>query len=48
MNRAEKIAAIEQLSENFRQNPHLFLTSFRGLSVNQATDLRRRVRGAGG
>lgn len=48
MNRAEKKAAIEELNQAFVAAPHLILTSFRGLTVNQSNQLRRRVRDAGG
>ena len=48
MNRAEKIATTERLAQTFQQSPHIILASFRGLSVNQATELRRKVRAAGG
>ena len=48
MNRAEKIAAVEKMNEAFQRNPHLILAGFRGLSVNQANALRRRVDEAGG
>jgi large subunit ribosomal protein L10 len=48
VNRAEKANVVEQLNETFAQKPHVILTSFRGLTVNQANDLRRRVRDAGG
>ena len=48
MNRAEKTAAIEELNLAFRQMPHVILTGFRGLTVNQANELRRRVAESGG
>ena len=48
MNRADKIEAVKQMNEAFQQTPYLILASFRGLSVNQATDLRRKIRAAGG
>jgi large subunit ribosomal protein L10 len=48
VNRAEKVNVAEQLHESFAQTPHIIVTSFRGLSVNQATELRRQVRAAGG
>lgn len=48
MNRADKISVAEQLSAAFHQSPHVILTSFRGLSVNQSTELRRQIRAAGG
>lgn len=48
MERAEKVAAVEQLHETFKSYPHVIVTGFSGLSVNQANELRRRVREAGG
>ena len=48
MKREQKIAAVEELSETFRENPHVILTAFSGLTVDQATELRRRVRATGG
>ena len=48
MNRSEKVAAVESMNQRFSATDHVILTSFRGLTVNQATELRRRVRLAGG
>ena len=48
MNRTEKTAFVEDLSTRFRETPNVFLAAFSGLTVGQATDLRRRVRAAGG
>jgi len=48
VNRAEKTAAIEELNQAFREMPHVLLAGFRGLTVNQANDLRRRVAQSGG
>lgn len=48
MTRDEKTALVEVMTETFRNTPHIILTSFQGLTVNQATNLRRRIRGAGG
>lgn len=48
MNRAEKTAVVEKLNKVFQETPHLLLAGFRGLGANEANDLRRRVRGAGG
>jgi large subunit ribosomal protein L10 len=48
VNRAEKAAVIEQAQETFRRNPHLIVTAFRGLTVNQANELRRKIRSVGG
>lgn len=48
MNRAEKTAAVEELSARFRETPNVILTAFSGLTVQEATELRRRIREAGG
>jgi len=48
LNRAEKTAALESASESFRHTPHVLVTDFRGLSANQSSELRRRIRAAGG
>jgi large subunit ribosomal protein L10 len=48
VNRAEKINLVEQLNQEFSTKPHLVLASFRGLTVNQANDLRRTISGIGG
>jgi large subunit ribosomal protein L10 len=48
VNRAEKKAAIEEMNQAFEASPHLILAGFRGLTVNQSNQLRRRVRDAGG
>ena len=48
MNRTEKNAAIEKMAGALRGAPHVIVTDFRGLTVNQSTDLRRRIRQAGG
>ena len=48
MNRAEKIAAVEKLNKVFQETPHLLLARFRGLGVNQANELRQRIRSSGG
>jgi large subunit ribosomal protein L10 len=48
VNRQQKTEAIQQLNETFTVNPHVILTTFSGLSVNQATELRGKIRGAGG
>jgi large subunit ribosomal protein L10 len=46
--RIEKTKVVEGMAESFGQTPHVFLTTFRGLTVNQATELRRKVRETGG
>lgn len=48
MNRTEKTTVVGRMSEAFAVAPHVILASYQGLTVNQATDLRRRVRLAGG
>ena len=48
MNREQKTAAIESMTQDFSATPHVFLTGYRGMTVNQASDLRRRIRAAGG
>ena len=48
MERAQKVAAVERMTEGFKQNPHIILASFKGLTVNQANVLRGKVREAGG
>jgi large subunit ribosomal protein L10 len=46
--RSDKVKVVEGLAEDFGRQPHLFLATFSGLNVNQATDLRRKVREVGG
>lgn len=48
MNREQKIQSVAQIGEALAANPHLILASFRGLTVNQATELRGRIREVGG
>ena len=48
MRRSEKVALVAEMKHSFSEVPHLVVATFRGLSVNQATDLRSRVRTAGG
>lgn len=48
MNRTEKQAAVAELGQALGQAPHVILASFQGLTVNQATELRGKVRQAGG
>ena len=45
MSRADKAAAIAELSEKFRSSNAAVLTEYRGLSVKQITDLRNSLRG---
>jgi large subunit ribosomal protein L10 len=48
VNRTEKSAAVDALSQLFRATPHVILTDFKGLTASEATDLRRKIRAAGG
>ena len=48
MIRADKVELVKTLNEAFQATPHVILASFKGLSVNQEGELRRRVREAGG
>lgn len=48
MNRAEKSQLVSELAEGFRRSPHVFVARFEGLTANQAVELRRRIRAAGG
>jgi large subunit ribosomal protein L10 len=45
MAKADKAAAIAELSEKFRSSGAAVLTEYRGLSVKQITDLRSSLRG---
>ena len=45
MAKADKAAAIAELSEKFRSSGAAVLTEYRGLSVKQITDLRNSLRG---
>jgi large subunit ribosomal protein L10 len=48
VNRADKNAFIDGLNQAFQEKPHIVLAAFKGLTVNQANDLRRRIGAAGG
>jgi large subunit ribosomal protein L10 len=48
VNRTEKAEAVARMEEAFRGTPHVFVTGYRGMSVNQSSELRRRVRAMGG
>lgn len=48
MKYSDKVTFVEQLGEVFASTPHVVLASFSGLTVNQATELRGKVRDAGG
>jgi len=45
MNRAEKTAAIQELSETMGKAPYAFLIDYTGITVPAVTDLRRQIRG---
>ena len=45
MSRADKAAAIAELSEKFKSSNAAVLTEYRGLTVKQITDLRNSLRG---
>jgi large subunit ribosomal protein L10 len=47
MNRTEKQELIDALHAEFGASPHAVLLDFRGLSVNAATEFRRKVRQSG-
>ncbi len=48
MNRAEKTQMTETLAGTFRSRPHVVLADYRGLTANEANELRRKVRSTGG
>ncbi len=48
MLRSDKVRMVEGLAADFAKTPNVFLASYRGLTANQSTELRRRVRIAGG
>ena len=48
MKRADKINLVEELNQQFSTTPHIVLATFKGLTVNQANDLRRKISGVGG
>lgn len=48
MRKAEKQELIERLQETVGEHAHIILTTYRGLSVKDMTELRAAVRGAGG
>lgn len=48
MKSAEKATTVQEMAEVFRLNPHLVLTDYKGMTANQANDLRRKIRAAGG
>jgi len=46
--REDKVAVVEDLKEKMSRAKVIVLTEYRGLDVASMTDLRRRIRGAGG
>ena len=48
MKREDKINLVEELNQEFSTKPHMVLATFKGLSANQANDLRRKISGVGG
>jgi len=48
VNRAQKSAVVEMMAATFQKAPHVIVTDFRGMTVNQSTELRRKLRHAGG
>ena len=47
MNRTEKQQLVDELHKEFETSPHVVLVDFRGLSVPDVTEFRRKVRAAG-
>jgi large subunit ribosomal protein L10 len=47
MNREQKTALVEELSEEIRSSEAIFAVDYRGISVSDAAELRRRLREAG-
>ena len=48
MSKEERQQTIEALTDRFRASPNVFVTDFTGLNVLRMTELRRRLRSAGG
>lgn len=48
MPRPEKVQAVEEIRDRFETSSASFLTEYRGLSVTQLQELRRKLREAGG
>jgi len=46
--RSDKVALVEHMQQVFRAAPHVVLATFSGLKVNQAAELRSKLRQAGG
>lgn len=47
MPRPEKVQAVEEIKDSFRQAGAVLVTEYRGLKVKELQDLRRRLAGAG-
>jgi len=48
VSRAKKQSLLEGYEQALASAPHVFLVGFRGINVNQVTELRRRIREKGG
>ncbi len=48
MIRSDKVKLVDEMNQALSKTPHVILTSFSGLSVNQSTEMRAKVREAGG
>jgi large subunit ribosomal protein L10 len=47
MNKTERQATVESLTEQLRGSPNLYVTDFTGLNVLRMTEFRRRLRASG-
>ena len=47
MNRTDKSAIVDRLTEQLSRSPSVYVTDFTGLNVLRMTELRRRLRSAG-
>lgn len=48
MTKTERQATVESLATQLKGSPNVFVTDFQGLNVARMTELRRRLRAAGG
>jgi large subunit ribosomal protein L10 len=48
MSKTDRQATVESLAQQLKGSPNVFVTDFQGLNVARMTDLRRRLRAAGG
>jgi len=48
MSKIERQATVESLATQLKGSPNVFVTDFQGLNVARMTELRRRLRAAGG